>query len=463
MNARNLMEAISERPEEKVAQDLLNSTGAENRADLPETAEFISVDRAKTAERRPFRLAHHVMFAASVAAGLALVGGFAYLMHALGNKPHTVKPGASVVQITEETATNAISTGVIEVTTTTTTAAEQGPASVVPAESVMDCREINFPVSLNGKPVSIWGMLDEDTVLVGLIAGDNTAAVDSGTELGTISVAGGTVGAFQKLLTLTDEQNPVAGDGRYLVIAERQYAQDGMVVTDCKYRLFDIAAKKLGDAFWTQSKQDGQPVGGGSYTPPVLDGNAVYFDDYSISAETGEIVTTVYAYDIATGQVTASYENFYRPMLYRGQLVASRLDKTAGTQCLMTVADDGASFAMNYEGGILYAVAGRDGVFALTQDTLKELTGGRTVTDSLDGAQKLTVGDSMAVWSRITADYSTKPMVYDIAGNRLLSLDTVTELPDDAEFCGYTSGRTALVQVNNADRSVFQFVLLRAQ
>lgn len=454
MNEMNLMEAISQRPEEKIAADLLNAAQPDSRTAAQDNTGFVAADKSDAAGRRPFRIAHHIMFAASVAAGVALIGGFAFLLKTLGNKPGTVKPAASVTgsQMTEdpgEYATHAISTGVVTVETTTETTA----MTVHSAEA----KEINFPTEIDGKRVSVWAMPDEDTVLVCLMNDDLT------TDMGTISVQGGTVGEYQHLLTLNIDQNPAAADSRHLVIAERKVAQDTLVVTDCNYLLFDMETKELSAPFWSQTKRDGQPVGGGSYAEPVLDGNFVYFDDYSISKETGEIISTVHAYDIQSGQITASYENCYQPVVYQGKLLVSRLDKSAGTQQMFSAADNGASFSMTYDGGVRYASAGTDGIYALTQNTVKDLTTGQTVVGSLEGAERLSAGESFIVWSRITADYETKPAVYDLKSQATICLDASLGLPEDAEFNTYTSGKTALMWVNNADRSVNRFLLFKAE
>ena len=453
MNEMNLMEAISQRPEEKIAADLLNAAQPDSRTAAQDNTGFVAADKSDAAGRRPFRIAHHIMFATSVAAGIALIGGFAFLLKTLGNKPGTVMPAGSgsgiATEDSGEYATRAVSTGVITVETTTETTA-------LTAHSA-EAKEISFPAKIDGKNVSIWAMTDENTVLVALTDGTPT------TEYGLISVKNEQAGDYQKLLDLTDKQNVIAADSRHLVIAEREFSQDYFVVTDCDYRLFDIETKTLGAPFWSQTKRDGQPVGGGSSTAPVLGGDFVYFDDYSISTENGEIISTVYAYDIQSGQVTASYENCYQPIMYRGKLLASRLDKTAGTQQMFSVEDDGASFAITYDGGVLYTRAGSDGIYALTQNTVKDLTTGQTVVGSLNGAEQLSVGESFIVWSRITADYATKPAVYDLKSQTPISLGASLGLPEDAEFNTYTSGNTALMWVNNADRSVNRFLLFKAE
>lgn len=455
MNAMNLMEAISDRSEEKVAQDLFRNAQAKNSDALPETAGFIPDETEKTEERQPFRIAHHIMFAASAAAVLAMVGGFAYLMHSLANKPDHITPGASVIESgTENIATNAISTGVIEITTTVASAG-QNDCPTVPAESVAECREIRFPETIDGKAVSIVGMTDEDTVLVYL----NDSHFETNSRLGTVSL---TDMQYTELLELSEGMFPQSWNDSWVVMSCAETANDWVTRSRNSYRLLDLHTKELGPVFWEMSQdENGGLVGGGSYDAPVFSGNTLYFDDYSMADS--KMTSTIYAYDIAGGRITASYPECHAPMIYQGELIAFTWEGTWTRTKLISAADQGASFSLEVgeetDGSRRIILPGPDGIYQLESD-LVNLTTGQKIMKTPFPVGKLAFGETAGVLSGQSTAETNRPAVYDFRNNQVLTFENVLDIPDAPEFWEFTAGNHVLMQIRDADRTVNRYLLV---
>lgn len=460
MNKYNLMKAISEQPEDLIARKLLDPAQDTDVLRNAELSEFKAVD-AETEKPRTFRWANRVMFAASMAAAVMLVGGFAYMIHAIGNKPETVRPGASITDETEqatgeesteataaETTENGADTA--ETTSVTTTASEDGTKSgecpVVPAENVMNCKTLNLPSEINGRNIYVFDLIDGETVLVSLHC-DADGSI--GNEMGTVSLKDG---SYRRLTELPDGMSIAACSDRYAVMEQTvPHPDDWAKNRVTGYCLYDLRTGTLSEPFWTTAADDDYY---GTYPRPVLDGDTVYFEDCS-SAGTG-----INVYDIAAGRITATYPDFHVPTLYQGEL----LGFDSSYEKLVSVKDNGASLSVEcaYQSIYRYPVGAADGIYMLEDDALKNLTTGETLVTFDSYADMPAVSDSAAVWANGICQNTAKPMVYDIAGKRLLSLENITDLSDVPEFYGYTKGGVTLVHVLSEGHLNDKYIVLTA-
>lgn len=332
----------------------------------------------------------------------------------------------------------------------------------VPAEEALTCTHLDLPLAIGNKTTSVVGFIDEETLLISLYN-------DTESEMGTISLQGGTAGAYQKLQTLRQNQLPSIGNESWIVITEAEEQNAAGDNPARRYRLFDIKQKKLHEPFWTQSKDEhGYPVAGGSYNPLLVIGSTVYFDDYSM--KDGKMTATMYGCDIVSGRITETYPECQKPMLFQDQLIGITRNDNGDFRRLISVKDNGASFRMEYDERLMQVEAGRDGLFALTNEGLDEasqlsvcglqnLTTGQAIITANTVFGGLSVGDRLVGWSNYTSNNAITPALYDIRNQRLIALDKEFQ-EENKYFWEYTKGNTALIIVKNPERTATEALLV---
>ena len=380
------------------------------------------------------------------------------------------RPASTAAQTVSQTAAQTESESRTETTAAVTTAAlfQEGfhfyqiECPYVPAEEAAVCTRLDFPTVLRGKRVSVIGFQDEETLLLLLYS-------DTEKELGTVSLKGGKVGDFQKLLDLKQSQYPRPGSDRYIIIQESTGTTDETVTLPQTYALFDTETGQLGKPYWTQSRDEhGYAVGGGSFNPHLIIGNMLYFDDYSM--KDGEMTATIYGYDIGSGKITETYPECQKPMIYQGKLIGFTRNDAEDFRRLITVKDNGTAFRLECGDNLMSTESCLGSIFAVTNEgedendlsvcKLQNLATGQSILRANAPIGDLSISDNLVGWCRYSSNYAVAPALYDVQNQRLLSLDKTFDM-DKKCFFEYVKGKTALVLVMDDARTSAEALLLK--